>query len=242
MRELVFDTETTGFYADRGDRIIEIGMVELIDRKLTNNNLHLYFNPEREVSKDAVAVHKITDEFLHDKPLFKEKAKEILDYIGNDSKLIAHNASFDMSFLNMELLRAGFPSIEENRFIDTLELSRKKYPQYRKHSLDAICNRLDISLSEREKKGHGALLDSLLLVKVYFDLTDKKELDLVDDNNETKQKTIKKINLSKIYGNKPIKHFRKVILKNNELLLHKKVISKIKNSIWNINNENKIND
>lgn len=229
MRELVFDTETTGFYADKGDRIIEIGMVELVDRKLTNNNLHMYFNPEKEISKDAIEVHKITNEFLFDKPLFSEKAKEIFDYIGSDSKLIAHNASFDMSFLNMELKKAGFPIIEKDRFIDTLSLSRKKYPQYSKHSLDAICNRLDISLSEREKQGHGALLDSLLLVKVYFDLTDKKELDFAEDN---KQKQNVKIDLLKLYNDKTIKNFRTVFPSQIELDDHDSTISKIKDSIW----------
>ena len=228
MRELVFDTETTGFYADNGDRLIEIGMVELINRQITGNNLHLYFNPEREVSSDAIAVHKLTNEFLSDKPKFAEKVNEIINYIGNDSILIAHNASFDMSFLNMELIRSGFGPIDKNRFVDTLLLSRKKYPQYTKHSLDAICNRLDISLSEREKNGHGALLDALLLVKVYFDLTDKKELDLSDDLNE---KHILKQDLSQIYKG-DIKHFRFIDPTSEELMEHEKLIEKLKNPIW----------
>lgn len=230
MRELVFDTETTGFYADNGDRMIEIGIVEIVNRRMTGNNLHMYFNPEKEVSKEAIAVHKLTNEFLSDKPKFIDKAKEIFDYIGSDSNLIAHNASFDMSFLNMELVKAGFPAIGKDRFIDTLILSRRKYPQYNKHSLDAICNRLDISLTEREKNGHGALLDALLLVKVYFDLTDKKELDLNDFDLKIKQGV--RLDLLKIYENKPIKNCRVVSPKDHELADHEKLISIINNAVW----------
>ncbi|MDR2933690.1 MAG: DNA polymerase III subunit epsilon [Rickettsiales bacterium] len=232
MRELVFDTETTGFSAENGDRMVEIGMVELIDKRMTGNNLHLYFNPEKTISDEVIAVHHLTNEFLSDKPKFTEMAEEILKYIGDDSVLIAHNAAFDMSFLNTELLKAGKSAIDPSRFIDTLLLSRRKYPQYSKHSLDAICRRLDISLDEREKQGHGALLDSLLLVKVYFDLTDKKELDLT--GNSDKDFLQEKINLSDLYKDAVKKDFRIVLPTADEVKSHDEFLAKFKTpTIWN---------
>ncbi len=232
MRELVFDTETTGFYAEGGDRIVEIGMVELVDRKMTGNNLHMYFNPEKIISEETIAVHRLTNEFLADKPTFASKADEILKYIGDDSALVAHNASFDMSFLNAELLRAGKPVIDQARFVDTLALSRRKYPQYSKHNLDAICRRLDISLDEREKQGHGALLDSLLLVKVYFDLTDKKELDLSGETLLYEGR--EKIDLTELYKTAPKKDFRTVAPTDDEQNLHAEFLAKFKiATIWN---------
>ena len=170
MRLVMLDTETTGLSAKKGDRMIELGCVEMVDRRLTGHNLHLYFNPERNVGAGAVRVHGITDDFLIDKPLFHECAQEVLDYLAG-STLVIHNSAFDLGFLDMEfkktrLLQQSFSSCFES--IDTLGVARKKHPGAR-CSLDALCKRYDIDLSKRSL--HGALLDAELLASVYLALT-----------------------------------------------------------------------
>ena len=174
MREIVFDTETTGLNPMGGDRVVEIGCVEIVNRIETGRHFHAYFNPERDMPVDAEAVHGLTTVFLSDKPRFSDKAEELLDFI-EDSPLVAHNASFDFGFLNFELERCGRPPICLSRMIDTLSLARTRHPGA-KHSLDALCVRFGIDRSQRVK--HGALLDAQLLAQVYVELTGGRQIGL----------------------------------------------------------------
>jgi len=169
MRQIVLDTETTGLSAENGDRIIEIGCVELLNRKLTGNNLHFYVNPERDSHEDALKVHGISNEFLRDKPKFSAIADELLEYL-REAELIIHNAPFDISFLNKELERLGRPPL--NTFIgevtDSLVMAKEMFPGKR-NGLDALCDRLGVDNSGRTL--HGALLDAELLADVYINMT-----------------------------------------------------------------------
>ncbi len=168
MREIVLDTETTGFKFSEGHRMVEIGCVELIDGKPTGRTFHAYFNPERDVPEGAVKVHGLTTEFLQDKPLFVEKALELMTFIG-DARLVIHNAEFDMPFLNGELAQAGFPPIAKERVTDTLLMAREKFPG-QKATLDSLCEKFGVDTSARVN--HGALLDAELLAGVYPKLCD----------------------------------------------------------------------
>lgn len=171
MREIIFDTETTGL-DNRADRIIEIGGVELENQFPTGRTLHLFINPgDRKVHPDALAVHGITDEFLKDKPSFADVAEEILAFF-EGARWIAHNATFDMGFINAELARLGMPAIGSDRVLDTLSLARRKHPMG-PNSLDALCRRYGIDNSHRTK--HGALLDSELLAEVYIEMLGGKQ-------------------------------------------------------------------
>src|SRR5262245_57093945 len=175
LREIVLDTETTGLDAANGDRLIELGCIELLNRIPTGREFHRYLNPERDIHPDAVAVHGLTQEFLKDKPLFKDVAADFLAFIG-DAPLVAHNASFDLGFINAELERASRPTLATNRVIDTLALARRRHPAG-PNTLDALCKRYGIDLSQRTK--HGALLDSLLLAGVYVELLGERQATLV---------------------------------------------------------------
>jgi len=174
MREIVFDTETTGLNPAGGDRMVEIGCVEMFNRIETGKHFHAYFNPERLMPSDAEAVHGLTNIFLSDKPLFSDRVEELLEFIG-DSPLVAHNAAFDFSFLNFELERCGRPIVCGSRMVDTLTLARTRHPGA-KHSLDALCVRFGIDRSHRVK--HGALLDAQLLAQVYVELTGGRQIGL----------------------------------------------------------------
>jgi DNA polymerase-3 subunit epsilon len=174
MREIVFDTETTGLNPAGGDRMVEIGCVEIVNRVETGRHYHAYFFPERDMPFEAEAVHGLTSAFLSDKPLFSEKVDELLDFI-EDSPLVAHNASFDFGFLNFELERCGRPMVSMHRMVDTLTLARSKHPGA-KHSLDALCMRFGVDRSHRIK--HGALLDAQLLAQVYVELTGGRQIGL----------------------------------------------------------------
>ena len=175
MRELVLDTETTGFEPSEGHRLVEIGIVELVNLMPTGKTWHHYFNPQRSMPPEAYAVHGLGDDFLADKPLFADLAQEFLNFIG-ESKLVIHNASFDMKFLNAELQWAGFAPLPELRAIDTLAIARKKFPGA-PASLDALCRRFGIDNSARTL--HGALLDSEILAEVYLELCGGQQPDLV---------------------------------------------------------------
>jgi DNA polymerase-3 subunit epsilon len=174
MREIVFDTETTGLDPAGGDRIVEIGCIEMINRAETGRHFHAYFNPERTMPAGAEAVHGLSDIFLSDKPRFSERVAELLDFI-EDSPLVAHNAGFDFGFLNAELGLCGHPVICMSRMVDTLTLARSKHPGA-KHSLDALCTRFGVDRSRRTK--HGALLDAQLLAQVYVELTGGRQIGL----------------------------------------------------------------
>ncbi|PIT81269.1 DNA polymerase III subunit epsilon [Limnohabitans sp. 15K] len=178
MRQIVLDTETTGLSAEGGDRIIELGCVELFARKLTGKNLHFYFNPERDSHEDALKVHGISNEFLRDKPKFAELSEEILDYL-SDAEIIIHNAAFDVGFLNKELERVGKKPFKTyvSGVIDTLVMAKEMFPGKR-NSLDALCDRLEVDNSGRTL--HGALLDAELLADVYINMTRGQEALLID--------------------------------------------------------------
>jgi DNA polymerase-3 subunit epsilon len=174
MREIVLDTETTGLDPASGDRVVEIGGIELLNRFPTRNIFHIYLNPDREMSPEAEAVHGLSTAFLADKPHFTECAEKFLDFLG-EAKLVIHNASFDIGFLNAELARAGHRPIASERVVDTLALARRKHPGTA-NSLDALCARYGIDNSSRTK--HGALLDAELLAEVYVELTGGRQTGL----------------------------------------------------------------
>lgn len=166
MREIVLDTETTGFEPDSGDRIVEIGCVELINHIATGRTYHQYVNPERTMPQGAFEVHGLGDEFLAGHPVFAQVGQAFLDFIG-DAKLVIHNAAFDMKFLNAELDWIGLPRLPMNRAVDTLAIARSKFPGS-PASLDALCRRFGVDNAARTK--HGALLDSEILAEVYLEL------------------------------------------------------------------------
>lgn len=166
MREIVLDTETTGFDPADGHRIVEIGCVELVDHFPTGNNYHCYLNPERDMPAEAEKVHGLSATFLADKPLFSAVAAEFLEFLG-DAPLVIHNAAFDLRFLNAEFTRINGVLIPAGRAIDTIEMAKAKFPGAR-YSLDELCKRFSIDLTERSK--HGALLDAELLAQVYLEL------------------------------------------------------------------------
>lgn len=175
MREIVLDTETTGLDPFSGHRLVEIGGVELFNHMPTGRTYHQYINPQRDMPEEALAVHGITEEFLADKPVFKAIAQEFVDFVG-DARLVIHNASFDMKFLNAELGWVGIPALPMSQALDTLDIARRKFPGS-PASLDALCRRFGIDNSAREK--HGALLDSEILAEVYLELIGGRQPGLV---------------------------------------------------------------
>jgi len=188
MRQIFLDTETTGLSPESGDRIIEIGCVEMLNRRLSGRNLHLYLNPERPNSEDAVKVHGLTDEFLADKPLFASVADELLDYLA-DAEVVIHNAGFDVGFLNEELKRIGRPRFGEfvGSVTDSLTMAREMFPG-KSNSLDALCRRLEVDNSNRSL--HGALLDAGLLAEVYIRMTRGQNSLVIDASDNSAQEII----------------------------------------------------
>jgi DNA polymerase-3 subunit epsilon len=174
MREIIFDTETTGLSPLNGDRMVEIGCVEMFNRVETGRTFHAYFNPGRPMPTEAQMVHGLSDAFLSDKPDFHERCEDLLEFFG-DAPLVAHNASFDFGFLNHELNHCGRPLVCMTRMIDTLTLARQRHPGA-KHSLDALCTRFGVDRSLRVK--HGALIDAQLLAQVYVELTGGRQIGL----------------------------------------------------------------
>lgn len=174
MREIIFDTETTGLDPKSGDRLVEIGCIEMVNRVPTGSVYHAYFNPERDMPAEAEAVHGLSAAFLADKPRFAEKAAELLDFIA-DSPLVAHNAGFDFAFLNFELAQCRLEPVCHSRMVDTVKLARVRHPGA-KLSLDALCSRYGIDRSHRTR--HGALLDAELLAQVYVELTGGRQIGL----------------------------------------------------------------
>lgn len=174
MREIIFDTETTGLDPRSGHRLVEIGCVELIDRRESGRTFHAYFHPERDMPAEAEAVHGLSLQFLSDKPLFEERADELLEFLG-DAPMVAHNAAFDFGFVNAELERVGRPLLDMTRMCCTVQMARKLHPGA-KHSLDALCTRYGIDRSHRVK--HGALLDAELLAHLYIEMTGGRQIGL----------------------------------------------------------------
>ena len=191
VREIVMDTETTGVNPNNGDRIVEIGCVELINHLPTGKTFHVYLNPERSMPQEAFKIHGLSDEFLADKPLFADVADDFLNFIQED-KLVIHNASFDIGFLNAELKRINAEILPSDRALDTLQMARRKHPGAQ-NSLDALCSRYGIDNSMREQ--HGALLDSYILAEVYLELIGGRqtgfdlslEMSHSDQNSEDKE-------------------------------------------------------
>ncbi|MBH5321416.1 DNA polymerase III subunit epsilon [Aurantiacibacter sediminis] len=181
MREIIFDTETTGLDPATGDRMVEIGCVEMVNRVATGATFHAYYNPERDMPAEAEKVHGLSASFLADKPLFKDGAAELLEFVG-DAPLVAHNAQFDFGFLNCELTLCGLDIIGTDRMVDTLAIARRRHPGA-KHSLDALCARYGVDRSHRVL--HGALLDAELLAQVYVELMGGRQigLELAVDND-----------------------------------------------------------
>jgi DNA polymerase-3 subunit epsilon len=175
MREIVFDTETTGLDPLTGDRLVEIGCIELFNRFPTGKTFHGYFNPERDMPEAALKVHGLTVDFLKNQPLFAHRAAELIDFLG-DAQLVAHNAMFDLGFLNAELERAGQPAVSRDRMIDTLLIARRKHPGAA-NRLDDLCARYGVDNSRRAK--HGALLDAELLAEVYVELIGARQAQFV---------------------------------------------------------------
>jgi DNA polymerase III subunit epsilon len=175
MREIVFDTETTGLDPLTGDRLVEIGCIELFNRFPTGKMFHGYFNPERDMPESALKIHGLTVEFLRNQPLFAERVGELIDFLG-DAQLVAHNAMFDLGFLNAELERAGHPAVSRDRMVDTLLIARRKHPGAA-NRLDDLCARYAVDNSRRTK--HGALLDAELLAEVYVELIGARQAQLI---------------------------------------------------------------
>lgn len=220
MRQIVLDTETTGLYAKNGDRVVEVGCVELVDRKPTGRRLHRYLNPEREVPIEAQRIHGLTDEFLADKPKFRDVAAELADFI-RDAELVIHNASFDMEFLNVEFGLIGNPEMESARaicagVIDTLKMARDIRPGKR-NSLDALCSEYGVDNSNRQF--HGALLDAELLAEVYLAMTRGQE-SLVMELDEPVAEVA-----SFTLGSRPV--LRVVRALGDELAEHERVLKEI---------------
>ncbi len=183
MREIVLDTETTGFDPDDGDRVVEIGAVELSGHVPTGRTFHRYVNPERAMPQAAFEVHGLGDDFLRDKPLFADVGRAFLDFVG-EAHLVIHNAAFDMRFLDFELARAGMPTIPRERVVDTLDIARRRFPGAG-NSLDALCRRFGVDNAARTK--HGALLDSEILAEVYLELIGGRQPGLVLDGRAARR-------------------------------------------------------
>ncbi len=232
MREIVFDTETTGLDPFQGHRIVEIGAVELVNHVPTGKTYHQHINPERSISEEVVAVHGLTEQFLSDKPTFAEICDDFLAFIGSDASLIAHNASFDMKFLNAELSWVNKDPIPQSRVIDTLILARKKFPGSRVN-LNELCKRFGIDNSARTL--HGALLDSQLLAEVYLELIDGREPNLLI--GKQKSDAVKPIIITNPIAKKEYKAPRSFPLSEQDAQQHTEFIKKIPQNLWNIPTE-----
>lgn len=230
MREIIFDTETTGFRPEEGERVIEIGAIEFENRVATGNTFHHYINPEgRQVDPGALRVHGISNADLEDKPVFAKIAQEFLDFIG-DANLVAHNAPFDINFINHEFARLDLPPIDPDRVIDTLEIARKKHPMAQ-NSLDKLCDRYGIN--NKHRKLHGALLDSELLSEVYIELLGGRQttLELIEEpvNNKTSETNIEFTNT--VAEKRPVA--LPSLLSDKEKQAHQKFVEELgDNAIW----------
>lgn len=227
MREIVFDTETTGLNPATGDRLVEIGCVELVNRVETGRTFHCYFNPERSMPIEAEQVHGLSDRFLADKPLFADQVEALLEFIG-DAPLVAHNASFDFGFLNWELGACGRPIVDLARMIDTLVLARKAHPGA-KHSLDALCTRYGIDRSHRVK--HGALLDAQLLAQLYVELTGGRQIGLSMEPVAVEE-TIVVASAVSVAATRVIRAIRPHQASEEELEKHKAFVEKLDSPLW----------
>ena len=232
MREVIFDTETTGLDPKTGDRMVEIGCVELVGRVETGRTFHAYFNPDRDMPAEAERVHGLSAAFLATKPRFADLAGELLDFLG-DAPLVAHNAGFDFGFLNNELELAGRAPISLDRMVDTVVLARKKHPGA-KLSLDALCTRYGIDRSHRVK--HGALLDAELLAQVYVELTGGRQIGLGLADAPAEAPALAALTPDAPWHrpspDKPRREPRPHVASPEELERHRAFIAQIKGAIW----------
>jgi DNA polymerase III subunit epsilon len=226
MREIIFDTETTGFDPLTGDRMVEIGCIEMVGRVMTGNSYHAYFNPERAMPAAAEQVHGLSDRFLSDKALFAHKAQELLEFIA-DSPLVAHNASFDFGFLNMELERCGRVAVCNSRMVDTVALARVRHPGA-KLSLDALCTRYGIDRSHRVK--HGALLDAELLAHLYIELTGGRQIGL---GLASDAPALSASNENMSAATRIFREPRPHVASPEELERHRDFVASIPDALWN---------
>lgn len=228
MREIIFDTETTGLDPKNGDRLVEIGCVEMVNRVATGATYHAYFNPQRDMPAEAERVHGLSEAFLADKPLFAEKAQEFLDFIG-DAPMVAHNAGFDFGFINAELTAAGFEPIGLDRMVDTVKIARQKHPGA-KNSLDALCTRYGIDRSHRTK--HGALLDSELLAQVYVELLGGRQIGMeLAAQSIVITETVTETH-TQAPRTRPLREARPHAASQEELDAHGAFLKSIKEPIW----------
>ncbi len=233
MREIVLDTETTGMDPDTGDRIVEIGCVELENHMPTGRTYHQYINPQRDMSAEVIAVHGLTSDFLSDKPTFEQIADAFLAFLGQDYQLVIHNAAFDMKFLNAELSKAHKPILSHDRVIDTLLIARQKFPGS-KVNLNALCKRFGVDNSSRTV--HGALLDSELLADVYLELIGGREPGLIlsaDKRGHTQQpeESAEPQRVTQKIFRAP----RSFAASAEEIKQHTEFVAKIKDNLWGIN-------
>lgn len=226
MREIVFDTETTGIDPASGDRMVEIGCIEMVNRVPTGRTFHAYFNPQRAMPIEAERVHGLGDAFLADKKCFHEHALELLDFL-EDSPLVAHNAQFDFGFLNAELGICGHPHVDMGRMIDTLVLARRRHPGA-KHSLDALCSRYGIDRSHRVL--HGALLDAELLAQVYVELTGGRQIGL--ELAAVASTTVVAVRQVATHS-RPYRSPRPHVASAEEISRHQAFLATLESPIWN---------
>lgn len=225
MREIVLDTETTGMDPDKGDRIVEIGCVELHNHMPTGRTFHKYINPERDVPAEATAVHGITNEFLKDKPVMAEIVTEFVEFV-KGARLVIHNAEFDMKFINWEIRKLGFPSMPMRDVTDTLAIARQRFPGS-PANLDALCRRFEIDNSNRTL--HGALLDAQLLAEVYLELMGGRQKDFTFDNPAAKAAAQMAAGLGRGRAHRPARDFP---LSAEEKTAHREMVGKMKNPLW----------
>ena len=231
MREIVLDTETTGLDVNNGDRIVEIGIVELENHVQTGACFHYYLNPERDSSVQALQIHGLTTDFLKDKPKFIDIVDQFNDFV-SDSKIIIHNAPFDVGFINAELRKCEKKELNENSIIDSLLLAKKHFLG-QSVSLDSLCRKFDIDISDREI--HGALKDAKLLAHVYLELIGGKQTKLEFNMESTTSDfnyEILHANIKDLYKKKEKRDFKNTFLNISDNELHKKSIKEIPNSIW----------
>lgn len=234
VREIVFDTETTGFDAPKGDRLVEIGAVELINHLPTGKVYHQYINPQRDVPEDAFRVHGLSYDFLKDFPTFDQIVDEWLAFVGDDSILVAHNASFDINFCNYEQKALNKPEFSWDRVVDTLEIARNMFPGSRVN-LDALCKRFGVDNSNRTK--HGALLDAELLAEVYLELIGGQEPSMMFDERKAHVTTDAVSNQTAT--TKKFREARNFAISDDELQAHKDFLAaKIKGALWYIEENN----
>jgi DNA polymerase-3 subunit epsilon len=228
MREIIFDTETTGLDPKSGDRLVEIGCIEMVNRIATGETFHAYFNPQRDMPAEAERVHGLSEAFLADKPLFREFAADLLAFLG-DAPLVAHNAGFDFGFLNAELVACGMEPVSLDRMVDTVKIARAKHPGA-KNSLDALCTRYGVDRSHRTL--HGALLDAELLAQVYVELLGGRQIGMTLAGDAPVAPSLPSNAADPSHRQRPFREPRVFAAHDEELAQHQAFLKSLKEPIW----------